>query len=135
MNISLVDHDLCSFYLDPCAFDYTKFDDDWSKLTPYFGLKLNLNDFETLGSKQCTIFLSIVFILLEQLELWSPTVTKWVPLKSIIPSRNCGYFSHWPRLFQCHALIENLWMSSYSKFYSELLLNRAQDHRSILRSI
>ena len=28
------------FYLDPCAFDYTKFD-DWLKLTLPFGVQLN----------------------------------------------------------------------------------------------
>ena len=34
-------------HLDPCAFDYTKFD-DWFKLTPPFGLKLHFEDFEPL---------------------------------------------------------------------------------------
>ena len=45
---------------------------------------------------------SINFILLERLDLWSPKVAKWVPLKSDIPSRNCGDFSHRPQPFRCH---------------------------------
>ena len=37
------------FHLVPCAFDYTNDDDDdWVKLTPPFGIKLNLDDFEPL---------------------------------------------------------------------------------------
>ena len=52
--------------------------------------------------------MSIELILLEQLELWSPTATKLVPLKSNIPSRNCGDFGHRPQPFQCNALILNV---------------------------
>ena len=37
-------------HLDPCAFDYTKFENDWVKLTPPFGVKLNLDDFEPLAA-------------------------------------------------------------------------------------
>ena len=36
--------------LDPCAFDYTKFDDDWFKLTLPFGVELILDDFQPLAT-------------------------------------------------------------------------------------
>jgi hypothetical protein len=36
--------------LDPCAFDYTKFDDDWDKLTLLFGDKYYFDDIEPLAA-------------------------------------------------------------------------------------
>jgi hypothetical protein len=52
--------------------DYTMFDEDWFKLTLPFGIKLILDDFQPLAAM---LFFSINFILLGQLELWSPTAT------------------------------------------------------------
>ena len=37
-------------HLDPCAFDYINFDEDWFKLSLPFGIKLILNDFEPLAA-------------------------------------------------------------------------------------
>ena len=41
---------MSQFNFDSCAFDYTKSDDDWVKLTLPLGVKLNLDDFQPLAA-------------------------------------------------------------------------------------
>ena len=63
--------------LDPCILKYTKFDEDWPKITPPFG---SLNLIGPIWASGGHIVQSNSFILLEQLETSPPNVPKLVPL-------------------------------------------------------